>query len=81
MAVERAWPLSGHGRCAAMSETRRYSIEVKDLETRKAVLFTVVDWNDQAKRVALAQIMRGAGAPDDSHFLDMISPEPKRGKD
>jgi hypothetical protein len=33
-----------------MSETRRYSIEVKDLETRKAVLFTAVDWNDEAKR-------------------------------
>ena len=45
------------------------------------MLFTVVDWNEQAKRVALAQIMRWAGAPDDSHFLDMVAPEPKRGKD
>jgi hypothetical protein len=41
----------------------------------------VVDWNDQAKRVALAQIMRWAGAPDDSHFLDMVAPETERGKD
>jgi hypothetical protein len=64
-----------------MPDTRRFSIEVKDVETRKAVLFTVVDWNEQAKRVALAQIMRWAGAPDDSHFLDMVAPEPKRGKD
>ena len=62
-----------------MPHSSRYSIEVKDLETRKAVLVTVA--GTQAKRVALAQIMRWAGAPDDSHFLDMVAPEPKRGKD
>ena len=67
---------------AQLREARHPSLfEVKDVETRKAVLFTVVNWNEQAKRVALAQIMRWAGAPDDSHFLDMVAPEPKRGKD
>jgi hypothetical protein len=64
-----------------MPDASRYSIEVKDLKTRKAVLFTVVDWNEQAKRAAFAQIMRWAGAPEDSHFLDMVAPEPKRGED
>jgi hypothetical protein len=37
--------------------TRRYSIEIKNLEGR-TVLFTAADWNDEERRIALAQIMR-----------------------
>src|SRR5882672_5374402 len=41
-----------------MPTSRRYSIEVKDLATKKAVVFTVVDWDDRDKRVAFGQIIR-----------------------
>jgi len=42
---------------------RRYSIEIKDPEG--SLLFsTVAYWNDQDRRVALAQITRLAGVPE-----------------
>jgi hypothetical protein len=63
-----------------MDKTRRYSIEVKDTETGAPVMFTSVDWDDEDKRVALAQIMRLTGAPLDCEFLDMVAPEPKQGE-
>jgi hypothetical protein len=37
--------------------TRRYSIEIKSIEG-VTVLFTAADWNDEERRIALAQIMR-----------------------
>ena len=46
-----------------MAKTKRYTIEVKDIDTDTAVLLTAVDWDDADKRAALAQIMRLAGVP------------------
>jgi hypothetical protein len=45
-------------------KTRRYSIEIKDADN-KPVLFTAVDWTDEERLIAVAQIMRLAGLPDD----------------
>jgi hypothetical protein len=38
------------------SKTRRYSIEIKDIDD-KSVLFTYVDWNDEEVLVAIAQVL------------------------
>ena len=59
-----------------MAKTRRYSIEVKDLEMDQAVLLTAVGWDDDDRRAALAQIMRLAGVPDGAGdcFLDEVAP-------
>ena len=48
-----------------MEKTRRYSIEVKDIETGAPVLATAAAWDAQDKRVALLHILRLAGAPLD----------------
>ncbi len=45
-------------------KTRRYSIEIKDPDN-KPVLFTAVDWTEEERLIAVAQIMRLAGLPDD----------------
>jgi hypothetical protein len=65
-----------------MPETRRYSIEIKDVASGKAVMFTAVDWDAQDLRTAIAQNMRLAGAPDNNCFIDVVArkPDPKRGK-
>jgi len=47
-----------------MPQTRRYSIEIKD-PNNKSVLFTAVDWTDEERLIAVAQIMRLVGLPDD----------------
>ena len=62
-----------------MDKTRRYLIEIKDAATGSPVMFTSVDWDDEEKRVAFAQIMRLTDAPLDCEFLDMVAPEPKQG--
>ena len=46
-------------------KTRRYSIEIKDPDN-KPVLFTAVDWTDEERLIAVTQIMRLAGLPDDN---------------
>ena len=60
-----------------MEKTRRYSIEVKDIETGAAVLATAVAWDAQDKRVALLHIMRLAGAPLDWDIADVTATERK----
>ena len=45
--------------------TRRYSIEIKDPDNNP-VLFTAVDWTDEERLIAVTQIMRLAGLPDDN---------------
>jgi hypothetical protein len=62
-----------------MEKTRRYSIEVKDIETGAQVLATAAAWDAQDKRVALLQIMRLAGAPLDWDVVDVTAAEPKTG--
>jgi hypothetical protein len=54
-----------------MEKTRRYLIEVKDIETGAPVLATAAAWDDQDKRVALLQIMRLAGAPLDWEVVEV----------
>jgi len=62
-----------------MPTTRAYEIKVTDVAAKREVLFTVVDWDDAEKRVALAQIMRWAGVPSEEGgcFLDEVAPEPR----
>ena len=55
--------------------TRRYSIEVKDTITGKAVIFTVADWTDDERRAALAQVLRMAALPDTDCFTVAVKPE------
>lgn len=62
-----------------MEKTRRYLIEVKDIETGAPVLATAAAWDGQDKRVALLQIMRLAGAPLDWDVVEVAAPEPERG--
>ena len=44
------------------SKTRRYSIEIKDPDNN-SVLFTAVEWTDEERFIAVAQILRLAGLP------------------
>jgi hypothetical protein len=41
--------------------TRRYSIEIKDIATEKSVGAVAVDWTEYEKHSAIAEIMRLAG--------------------
>ena len=34
--------------------TRRYTIEVKDIESNETVILTAADWTDTEKRIAVA---------------------------
>jgi hypothetical protein len=63
-----------------MAETRSYTIEIKDNATGQTVMLMAADWDDHDKRVALAQLMRLAGVPDDNCFLDVVAPkqEPRK---
>jgi hypothetical protein len=47
-----------------MPKTRRYSIEIKDPDNNP-VLFAAVDWTDEERLIAVPQILRLAGLPDD----------------
>jgi len=58
--------------------TRRYSIEIRDLKADKTVLLTAVDWEEEDRRVALAQVMRLAGLPGANSFTKPTKPAPKR---
>jgi hypothetical protein len=56
---------------------RRYAIEVTDVDTDQIELLIAADWTEEEKRIALAQILRLPGVPDD---IDLVAPDPKRGK-
>ena len=45
-------------------QTRRYSIRIFDIEADRDVIYTVVDWTDEEKRAAVAQVVRLAGVPE-----------------
>ena len=62
---------------SAMTEnTRRYSIQIVDIAAGQDVLFTVVDWTDEEKRAAVAQVVRLVGVREGASqdFVDMIAP-------
>jgi hypothetical protein len=58
-----------------MAKQRRYSIEIKDPDN-KSVLFTATDWTEEEMRIAVRQILRLAGLPDDKW-----SPDGKPGRE
>lgn len=43
---------------------RRYSIEIKDLETGTVRIFTTAEWTDEERQRALQWAMRQADQPD-----------------
>lgn len=45
-------------------QVRRYSIEIKDLETGIVVVSTVVDWTPDERRLAVKLAMREADKPN-----------------
>ena len=49
-------------------KARRYSIEIKDLETGTVRVFTIVEWTADERRLALQWAMRVANQPD--HLCD-----------
>ena len=55
---------------------RRYSIEIKNVAIDETVTLTAADWTDDEKRLAVAQVLRLAGLPDDNCFTC----ETERGK-
>ncbi len=63
----------------AMARTRRYSIEIKDANG-KSVLFTMVHWDEEDRRAAVAQILRLNGVPEVYDFAEP-SLKAKRGKE
>jgi len=54
----------------------KYAIKVTDMVGRKDLIFTVVDWTDDEKRVAVAQILRLAGLPEEvgRDFVEEVKP-------
>jgi hypothetical protein len=64
-----------------MPKSRRYSIEIKDPDN-KSVLLIAVDWTDDERLIAVAQIMRLAGLPGDNPFTAPAeTPDKGRGND
>ena len=63
-----------------MADTRSYTIEITDVKTGQTVMLMAADWDDHDKRVAVAQLMRLAGAPDGNCLLDEVAPkqEPRK---
>ena len=45
-------------------QVRRYSIEIKDLETGIVVVSTVVEWTPDERRLAVRLAMREADEPN-----------------
>ena len=64
-------------------KTRRYTIEVKDIDTGQTAMLTAVDWTAGEKRFAVLQIMRLAGVTlggAGNCFLDQVAPDGGRDK-
>lgn len=58
-----------------MSDSRRYSIEIKEIANGKVVAFATAHWTAQQRRVAVAQTMRLAGLPKGSFSDSERQPE------
>ena len=56
-----------------MTETRRYTIEVKDAKSKSAVVAAVVDWTSDDKQVAVAQIFRLPGLAGSNGLAHRLS--------
>jgi hypothetical protein len=56
-----------------MTETRRYTIEVKDAKSKSAVVAAVVDWTSDDKQIAMAQIFRLPGLTSGSGLVQRLS--------
>jgi hypothetical protein len=57
-------------------QTRAYSIQIVDMETGQDVILTTVDWTNEEKRLAVAQVLRWAGVPAGAGdcFVDEVAP-------
>jgi hypothetical protein len=62
------------------SRARRYSVEIKD--AKGSVLFsTIAYWDDEDRRIALAQINRLAGLSEvNFHTEAALEPESRKGR-
>jgi hypothetical protein len=52
---------------------RRYSIEITEVETRKPIVWIVVDMADEERRELVDNIMRLAGAPHSRCFIELVA--------
>ena len=57
-----------------LAQSRRYTIEMTDVATGKAVVLHRS--RPDGRRVVVTQIIRLAGAPDDTRFTDWVAPKP-----
>jgi hypothetical protein len=57
----------------AMAKTRRYSIEVKDAESKTIVVCAAVDWTSDEKQIAMAYIFRLPGGADSKGLVHRLS--------
>lgn len=57
-------PLEGGFGGSNLMNVRRYSIEIKDLETGTVRVLTVVEWTPEERWLALRWAMRQANQPD-----------------
>lgn len=51
-------------------DTRRYSVEIKDVATGEPVLLTAADWTREEVEAVIAQVLRLAGLPDGAGFAE-----------
>ena len=49
-----------------MAKAARYPIEITDVETGGLLILIGAEWTDEERIVAIAQIRRPAGLPDDN---------------
>jgi len=63
---------------AMPKNTRRYTIRVKDVAAKRDVMFTAADWTKEELRIAVGQIARLIGAPDNNCFGDEVAPQRPR---
>jgi len=56
-----------------MAKTRRYSIEVTDAKSRTVLVSAAVEWTNDERQIAVAQIFRLAGLADDGGLTHRLS--------
>ena len=62
---DAVFPAPPRSSIARRDNTRRYSIEIKDVATEKSVYALAADWTEYEKRSAIARIVRLAGLADE----------------
>ena len=62
---DTTFPASARPGIAKRDNTRRYTIEVKDIATDKSVCAVAADWTEYEKSLAVDRIVRLAGLADE----------------